>query len=163
MPKVTLQPDSDDEHVWLALDGKRLVPLRVGDQEGLKIILTLLVENGAISAEEAATVQGMTPRTVEAARATYAATANSADLVDRRHFNPGQQTAYRMEPHKPALVRQATLNLLQGQQNSERRLAEHFDKLSTSNWVTWWTTARWGGTCMTWAGGRRKRPGWRKK
>jgi len=124
MPRVTLQPDSDSEHVWLALDGKRLVPLRVGDQEGLKIILTLLVENGAISAEEAATVQGMTPRTVEAARATYAATANSADLVDRRHFNPGQLTAYRMEPHKPALVRQATLNLLRGQQNSERRLAE---------------------------------------
>ena len=65
MPKVTLQPDSDDEHVCLALDGKRLVPLRVGDQEGLKIILTLLVENGAISAEDAATVQGMTPRTNE--------------------------------------------------------------------------------------------------
>ncbi len=64
----------------------------------------------------------MTPRTVAEYQATYAATANSADLLDRRRFTAGQQTAYRMEPHKPALVRCATLNWLRGEPNSERRL-----------------------------------------
>ena len=124
MPQLTLQADGDSEHVWLTVDEQRLVPLRIGDQEGLKTATTWLVDGQVVCAEEAAAVQGVTPRTVEAYQATYATTGNSADLVDRRHFNAGQQTAYRMEPHKPSLVRQATLNLLQGQRNSGRRLAE---------------------------------------
>jgi len=124
MPQLTLQADGDSEHVWLTVDEQRLVPLRIGDQEGLKTATTWLVDGQVVCAEEAAAVQGVTPRTVEAYQATYATTGNSADLVDRRHFNAGQQTAYRVEPHKPSLVRQATLNLLQGQRNSGRHLAE---------------------------------------
>jgi hypothetical protein len=125
MPQLTLQPDS--EHVWLTVDGQRLVPLRIGDQEGLKVVTTCLLDGRVVSVEEAAAVQGVMPRTVEAYQTTYATTGNSADLVDRRRFNAGQQTAYRMEPHKPSLVRQATLNLLQGQRNSGRRLAEQLN------------------------------------
>jgi hypothetical protein len=34
MPQLTLQPDDKSEHVWLTLDGRRLVPLRIGDQRG---------------------------------------------------------------------------------------------------------------------------------
>lgn len=124
MPQLTLRPDSENGRVWVTLDGQRLVPLRDGDCEGLKVIMTWLVDSQLISAEEAAAVQGVMPRTVEAYQATYATTGNSADLVDRRHFNAGQQTAYRMEPHKPSLVRQAALNLLQGQRNSGRHLAK---------------------------------------
>jgi hypothetical protein len=106
------------------LDGQRLVALRSDDYEGLKAITTWLVDSRVISVEEAAVVQGVTPRTVEAYQATYATTGNSAALVDRRHFSARQQMAYRMEPHKPSLVRQATLNLLQGQRNSGRHLAK---------------------------------------
>jgi hypothetical protein len=100
------------------------MPLRAGDREGLKVVLTALVDGGVITLEEAAAVQEVTPRTVEAQQVTYATTGNSADLVDRRHFNPGQQTDYRMEPYKPELIRCATLNLLRGERNSERGLAE---------------------------------------
>jgi hypothetical protein len=124
MSRLTLQPDRENSHIWVTLDGKRLVPLQDGDGEGLKIIMTCLVDGQVISAEEAAEVQGVTPRTVEAYQATYAKARSSADLMDRRHFNPGQQTDYGMEPHKPQLVRHATLNLMQGRENSERGLAK---------------------------------------
>jgi len=127
MPRLTLRPDSKNGHVWVTLGGQELVPLREGDGEGLRVITTCLVDGQAISAEEAAAVQGVTLRTVEAYRATYAETENSADLIDRRHFNPGQRTDYRMEPHKPELIRRATLNLVQGKKNSERGLAAQLD------------------------------------
>ena len=123
MPRLTLQADSESNHVWITLDGQRLIPLRDGDHEGVKAITSCLVEGQVISAEEAAAVQGVTPRTVEGYRATYAETGNIADVMDRRHFCPGQQTDYGMEPHKPGLIRQATLNLMQGKPNSERGLA----------------------------------------
>jgi hypothetical protein len=123
MPRLALQADSESNHIWVTLDGQRLIPLRDGDHEGVKVITTCLVEGQVISAEEAATVQEVTPRTVEGYRATYAKTGNIAAVMDRRHFCPGQQTDYGMEPHKPELIRQATLNLVQGQPNSERGLA----------------------------------------
>jgi hypothetical protein len=105
------------------LEGQRLVSLRDGDREGLKVITTWLVDSQIISIEEAAVVQGVMPRTAERYVATYARAGNSAELMDRRCFNPGQQTDYRMEPHKAELIRQATLNLVRGERNSERGLA----------------------------------------
>jgi hypothetical protein len=123
MPRLTLQPDGKTSHIWVTLDRQRLVCLRNDDREGLKVIMTWLVDGQVISTEEAAAMQGMTARTIEAYQATYARTGNSIDLIDRRHFNPGQQTDYRMEPHKPELIRQATLNLVRGEENSERGLA----------------------------------------
>jgi hypothetical protein len=127
MPRLTLQPDSKNGRVWVMLDGQRFIPLRDGDDEGLKVITTCLVDGQVISAEEAAAVQEVTTRTVEAYRTTYAKTANIADLIDRRHFNPGQLTDYRMEPHKPELIRQVTLNLVRGEKNSERGVAAQLD------------------------------------
>ena len=123
MPRLTLQPDSENGHIWVTLGGQRLISLRNGDREGLKVITTWLVDSQIISVEEAAAVQGVMPRTVESYQATYARTGNSADLMDRRHFNPGQRADYRMEPHKPELIRHATLNLVRGDGNSERGLA----------------------------------------
>jgi len=127
MPQLVLQPCSRNGHVWLMLDGEEFVSLRDDDCEGLKIITTLLVDSEVITVEEAAAVQGVMPRTVEAHRTTYAETGNSADLIDRRHFNPGQLTDYRMEPHKPKLISQATLNLVRGERISERELAARLD------------------------------------
>ena len=112
MPRVTLGPDSESDRIWVTLDGQRLVCLREGDGEGLKVITTWLVDSQIISVEEAAAVQGLTSRSVAGYVATYARGGNSADLMDRRHFNPGQRTDYRMEPHKPELIRQVTLNLV---------------------------------------------------
>jgi hypothetical protein len=123
MQRIAMQADGDKGRVGVTLDGQELVCLRAGDREGLKAITTWLVDSQAISREEAAAIQGVTPRTVETHQATYARTGNSADLMDRRHFNPGQQVDYRMEAHKPALIRQVTLNLVQGKGNSERELA----------------------------------------
>jgi hypothetical protein len=123
MPRLTLQPDNKSNHIWVTLDEQRLIPLQGSDHEGVKAITACLVEGQVISAEEAAAVQGVTPRTVEGYRAIYAQTGNIADVMDRRHFCPGQQTDYGIEPHKPELIRQATLNLVQGKPNSERGLA----------------------------------------
>jgi hypothetical protein len=122
MPRLTLQPDSENGRVWVTLNGQRLVPVRAGDREGLKVIIIWLADSQLISVEEAATIRGVRPRTVEVHLATYAETGNSADLMDRRHFNGGQQADYRMGPHKPELMRYVTLNLVQGQRNSERGL-----------------------------------------
>ena len=127
MPRLALHADSESNHVWVTLEGQRLIPLRDGDHEGVKAIITCLVESQVISAEEAAVVQGVTPRTVEGYRAMYAKTGNIAAVMDRRHFCAGQQTDYGMEPHKPELIRQATLNLVQGKPNSERGLAAQLD------------------------------------
>ena len=125
MPRLALQLDNG--RVWVTLNKQRLVSLRGGDSEGLKVITTWLVDSQIISIEEAAALQGVMPRTVEAHRTRYAETGNSADLIDRRHFNPGQLTDYRMEPHKPELIRCATLNLVRGEKNSERGLAAQLD------------------------------------
>ncbi len=125
MPRLALQPDND--RIWVTLDEQRLVSLRDGDCEGLKVITTWMVGSQTISVEEAAAVQGVKVRTIEAHLAIYAETGNSADVMDRRHYNPGQLTDYRMEPHKPELIRQATLNLVRGEKNSERGLAAQLD------------------------------------
>ena len=123
-PRLDLRPDRERRRVWVTLDGQRLVALREGDREGLKALMTWLVDAQIVTVEEAAAVQGVRPRTVVAYQATYAARGNSADLVDRRHFNPGQQVDYRMEAHKGALIRCTTLNLVRGEKNSERGLAD---------------------------------------
>jgi len=127
MPRLELQPCSQSAHTRLMLGGEELISLRNDDREGLKIITTLLVDSGIITVEEATTVQGVTTRTVEEYRTRYAETGNSADVMDRRHFNPGQLTDYRMEPHKPELIRQVTLNLVRGEGISERGLAARLD------------------------------------
>jgi hypothetical protein len=129
MPRLILQPDNESDRVWVTLEGQRVVSVRDGDREGLKVITTCLVDSQLISAEEAAVVQGVTPRTVERYVATYAKRGNSAELMDRRHFNGGQQTNYRMEPHKPELIRCATLNLMRGERNSERGLASQLGEV----------------------------------
>ncbi len=69
MPRLTLQPDSENGFVWVTLDGQRLAPLRDGDREGLRVITTWLVDSQIINAEEAAAVQGVTSRHAGSLRA----------------------------------------------------------------------------------------------
>lgn len=123
-PRLALRPDRERRRVWVILDGQRLVALREGDREGLKALATWLVDAQIVTVEEAAAVQGVRARTVATYQTAYAARGNSADLVDRRHFNPGQQVDYRMEVYKGDLIRCATLNLVCGEKNSERGLAD---------------------------------------
>jgi hypothetical protein len=123
MPQVTLQPDDAGKRIWITVGGEPLISLRAGDAEGIKCMITWLVDCGTISTEDGAATLGVTARTVEMYQDTYATTENSADLVDRRHFGAGQQTDYAMEPHKPELIRCATMNLVRGGSNSERGLA----------------------------------------
>jgi hypothetical protein len=127
MPQLVLQASAGNGQVWVTFEGQRVISLRDGDAEGVRVLTTWLVDSKVITAEEAATVQGVTSRTVEAYRAMYAETGNSADLIDRRHFNPGQQTDYRMGPHKPELIRCVTLNLVRGEKNTERGVAAQLD------------------------------------
>jgi hypothetical protein len=129
MPQLTLQPSDEKDHVWVMLDNQRVIALRDSDSEGLKIVMTWLVDSQVITVEEAATMQGITARTVETYQTRYEETKNSADLVDRRHFNPGQQTDYRMGPHKPKLMRCVTMNLVRGEKNTERGLARQLDDI----------------------------------
>ena len=123
-PRLDLRPDRERGRAWVILDGQKIVSLREGDREGLKALTTWLVDAKFVTVEEAAAVQGVQPRTVKDYQATYAARGNSADLVDRRRFNQGQQRDYRMEAHKAALIRCAVRNLVRGEKNSERGMAD---------------------------------------
>ncbi len=121
---VSLQPDEAGQCVWLSVAGQRVMAMPVSDCAGLKLLSTWLVHSQCLSSAEAAAVQGVRPCTVESYRARYAVRGDSIDLIDRRRFNAGQHTAYRLEPHKPALIRHMVLNVVHGQRTTERGLAE---------------------------------------
>jgi hypothetical protein len=123
MTTICLQNDPERPLQWLLRDDQPLLALCIGDTTGLALTLTWLVAAGQVTVAEAAQLLAITPRTVQEHCATYTATGDSADLVDRRHFNPGQQTAYRMAAHRPALVAQWARNLVSGQATSGRNLA----------------------------------------
>ncbi len=84
MPRLALQPDND--RIWVTLDEQRLVSLRDGDCEGLKVITTWMVGSQTISVEEAAAVQGVKVRTIEAHLAIHAEAGYIADVMDRRYY-----------------------------------------------------------------------------
>jgi hypothetical protein len=123
MSTIRLEDDPARSLQWLVWDEQPQVALQSGDTAGLALVLTWQVNAGRLSPAEAAALLGVTPRTVQERCATYAATANSADLVDRRHFNAGQQTAYRLAAHRPALVAQWVRNLVADESTRGRRLA----------------------------------------
>jgi hypothetical protein len=114
-----------DDQLLRFAQGQALAVLRPGDVTGLTLLLTWQVNAGLVSVEEAAYLPGVTPRTVRDRCATYARTTDSADLVDRRRFNPGRQMDYRMEAHRAKLVAQWTRNMVSNQSTSGRHLAEH--------------------------------------
>lgn len=102
--------------------------LPVEDKTGLALLSTWLVSGGLLRPEEAARLAGVSVPIILARCAEYQATRSSLSLVDRRHFNPGQQTAYRMEAYRSAAVSRWTLNLLTGESNSGRHLAVQLEE-----------------------------------
>lgn len=134
---VSLRVDEAGECVRLKVAGHSVLTLPACDREGLKLLSTWLVRDQHLSSAEAAVVQGIQPRCVEGYQAIYAATHNSADLMDRRYFNGGQSAAYRLEPYKAALIRHIVLNALQGRRNTERGLAEQMGCQVDDRTVGW--------------------------
>jgi hypothetical protein len=94
-----------------------------GDEVGRRLMMIWQAAAGEIREAELAAQLGVTERSAREYVKTYRARGSSLAVIDGRHFNRGQQVDYRLEEHKAALVRQATLNLLQGESNSERGLA----------------------------------------
>ena len=72
---------------------------------------------------------GVTERSAREYVQEYRESGSSLAVIDRRHFNRGQQVEYRLAEHKAGLIRQVTLNLLQGESNSERGLVEQLEQL----------------------------------
>jgi hypothetical protein len=81
------------------------------------------VAGGQLSPEEGAQIAGVSVETVLARCIDYRESGSSLGLVDGRHFNPGQQTAYRMEAQQADAVSQWLMNLLTGESNSGRHLS----------------------------------------
>ena len=125
----TLRIEFTDQHVNIFFSQSVCLSLPREDETGLACLSTWLVSCGQLASEEAAQISGVSTQTISARCADYQATRSSLNLVDRRHFNPGQQTAYRMEAHRSAAVSQWTLNLLSGESNSGRHLATQLDEV----------------------------------
>ena len=125
----TLHIESTDQHFNIFFSQSVCLSLPREDETGLTCLSTWLVSCGQLAPEEAAQISGVSTQTISARCADYQATRSSLNLVDRRHFNPGQQTAYRMEAHRSAAVSQWALNLLSGESNSGRHLATQLDEM----------------------------------
>ena len=123
----TLHIESTEQHFNIFFSQSVCLSLPLEDKTGLACLSTWLVSSGLLAPEEAAQITGVSTQTISARCADYQATRSSLTLVDRRHFNPGQQTAYRMEAHRSAAVSQWTLNLLRGESNSGRHLAAQLE------------------------------------
>lgn len=94
------------------------------DQTGLRWLVHQLLRQELLSQEEAADLLGLSRRTMRRDMAAYEEELDSAWLVDRRRFNAGQQTAYRVGVHRGEIARQWMRNLLTGEPNHGRRLEE---------------------------------------
>jgi len=98
------------------------------DGVGRACLSTWLVAGGQLTPEEGAQIAGVSVETVLARCIDYQEGRSSLGLVDRRHFNPGQQTAYRMEAQQADAVSQWVMNLLAGESNSGRHLSGQLDE-----------------------------------
>ncbi len=125
----TLHLEFTEQHFNIFFSQSVCLSLPREDTAGLACLTTWLTSCELLTPEEAAQITGVSTRTISARCADYQATRSSLPLVDRRHFNPGQQTAYRMEAHRSAAVSQWTLNLLSGESNSGRHLAAQLDEV----------------------------------
>ena len=125
----TLHIESTEQHLNILFPQPGRLSLPREDKTGRACLSTWLVSCGLLTPEEAAQITGVSIQTISARCADYQATRSSLTLVDRRRFNPGQQTAYRMEAHRSAAVSRWTLNLLSGESNSGRHLAAQLDEM----------------------------------
>ncbi|MCP4286091.1 MAG: hypothetical protein GY792_16850 [Gammaproteobacteria bacterium] len=113
---------------------KRAGPL-VEDEVGQRLQLIWQGAAGELSPVELAVELGVTERRAREYVKNYQKRGSSLAGIDGRHFNQGQQQAYRLAEHKGALVRQAILNLMQGESNSERGLTAQLGEPVSSRTV----------------------------
>ena len=105
-------------------------PLSIPQEDGVgrACLSTWLVAGGQLTPEEGAQIAGVSVETVLARCKAYQGNRSSLGLVDGRHFNPGQQTAYRMAAQQADAVSQWVMNLLTGESNSGRHLSNQLDE-----------------------------------
>ena len=99
-----------------------------GDKFGHTLYLTWLATAGQISMQSMAEQLGVTVRTARDYVKNYQSSGDSLVLVDRRHFNSGQQRAYRIEPYRAAILEHWIMNLLEGEPLSSRKLEAQLEK-----------------------------------
>ena len=117
-----IQLAQDEETVYLSMQGRVVLEVPRSDRTGLRWLVNLLVRKEWLSLAEAADLLRLSLRTVQRDQATYQKQQDSACLVDRRRFNLGQRTAYRVTKYIAALISQWVLNLLTDEPNNGRHL-----------------------------------------
>ena len=117
-----IQLVKDEETVYLSMQGWVVLEVPRADRTGLRWLVNLLVRKEWLSLAEAADLLRLSLRTVQRDQAAYQKQQDSACLVDRRRFNLGQRTAYRVTKYIAALISQWVLNLLTDEPNNGRHL-----------------------------------------
>jgi hypothetical protein len=124
----TLPIEFTEQHINIQFSQQCPLSIPQEDGVGRACLSTWLVTGGQLTAEEGAQIAGVSVETVLARCKAYQESHSSLGLVDRRHFNPGQQTAYRMEAQQADAVSQWVMNLLAGESNSGRHLSSQLDE-----------------------------------
>ena len=117
-----IQLVQDEETVYLLMQGQVVLEVPRADRTGLRWLVNLLVRKEWLSLAEAADLLRLSLRTVQRDQAAYQERQDSARLVDRRRFNLGQRTTYRVAEHMGELISQWVLNLLTDEPNDGRHL-----------------------------------------
>jgi hypothetical protein len=124
----TLPIEFTEQHINIQFSQQCQLPIPQEDGVGRACLSTWLVASRQLTPEEGAQIAGVSVETVLARCKVYQESRSSLGLVDRRHFNPGQQTAYRMEAQQVNAVTQWVMNLLAGESNSGRHLCSQLDE-----------------------------------
>jgi len=120
----SIQLVQDTETLRLVVQGLMVLEVPHSDRIAQRWLVQLLVRQELLSPEEAADLLGLSLRTVQRDQAAYEQERDSACLVDRRRFNLGQRTAYRVAEHAAELISQWVWNLLTDEPNNGRHLEE---------------------------------------
>jgi hypothetical protein len=124
----TLPIEFTEQHINIQFSQQCPLSIPQEDGVGRACLSTWLVTGGQLTPEEGAQIAGVSVETVLARCKAYQESHTSLGLVDRRHFNPGQQTAYRMGAQQAGAVSQWVMNLLAGESNSGRHLSGQLDE-----------------------------------
>jgi hypothetical protein len=119
----------DEASLYLVVQNVVVLGMPRSDHTSLRWLANQLVCQRWMSSEEAAAVLQRSLRTVQRDQAAYEAEQDSACWADRRRFNQGQRTAYRVMAHLGVLICCWVLNLLADEPNNGRTLEEQLASL----------------------------------
>ncbi len=110
---VMLEEGSSAENMLGWEDLKWLVQWPMpGDEVGQRLLMIWQTVGGEISEAELAKQLGVTEQTARQYVKSYRESGSSLAVIDGRHFNGGQQVAYRLEGQKGEVVQECVLRLL---------------------------------------------------